>query len=196
MQSRLGIGIVALALTLVLAEGLSATPLAAAGHRVELKTRRTVSCATDERALQIWAFATNPNIGSAGITISTGNPTLSTGLLGVSSQQPHYGLLDTRCHSVVKNVALSRRGLASAGVVHAGDIRSPTVYCAATRRGLMRLLISYDTSQKLVSATIEVLTQPKARDGKTPKSKRIGFVQWSPDHAVTYYRSAACTSQS
>jgi len=51
-------------------------------------------------------------------------------------------------------------------------------------------------SQKPVSATIEVLTQPKARNEKTPKSKRIGFVQWSPDHAGTYYRSAACTSQS
>jgi hypothetical protein len=58
----------------------------------------------------------------------------------------------------------------------------------------MRLVISY-ASQKPVSAMIEVLTQPKARNGKTPKSKRIGFVQWSPTRAVTYY-SAACTSQS
>jgi len=195
VHSRYGIGIVALALALTFAVGLSATPLAAAGHRVEVQTRRTVSCATEERALQLWAFATNPSIGSAGVTISTGNPTQSTGLLGVSSQQPHYGL-DGRCHSVAKkNVVLSHRGLASAGVVHAGDIRSPTIYCAATRRVLMRLVISYDASQKPVSATIEVLTQPKARNGKTPKSKRIGYVRWSPTRAVTYY-SSACTSQS
>ena len=194
MRTRHGIRIVALAVVLALAEGLSATSLATAGHRVELKIRRTVSCTTAERALQIWAFATNPSIGSAGITISTGNPNLSTGLLGVSSTQPHYGL-DGRCHSVDKNIVLSRRGLASAGVVHAGDTRSPTVYCAATQRVLMRLLITYDASQKPVSATIEVLTQPKARNGKTPTSKRIGFVRWSPTRAVTYY-SAACTSQS
>jgi hypothetical protein len=58
----------------------------------------------------------------------------------------------------------------------------------------MRLLISYNSSQEPVSATIEILTQPKARSGKKPKSKRIGYVQWSPQRSVTYY-SAACTSQ-
>jgi hypothetical protein len=144
--------------------------------------------------LQLWAFATNPQIGSAGVTISTGNPSVSTGLLGLSSEQPHYGL-GSRCHSVVKRVAVSHRGLTSAGVVHAGDVRSPTVYCAATPRVLMRLLISYNGSQRPVSATIEVLTQPKPRHGKTPKRKRIGYVQWSPKQSVTYY-SSACTSQS
>jgi hypothetical protein len=96
---------------------------------------------------------------------------------------------------VVKHVVLSRRGLVSAGVVHAGDIRSPTVYCAATRRVLLGLLLRYNASGRPVSATIEVLTQPRARDGKRPKSKRIGFVQWSPARSVTYYSSAACTSQ-
>ena len=153
-----------------------------------------MSCTTDEGALQIWAFATKPTFGSAGITISTGNPTLSTTLLGVSSQQTHYGLAD-RCHSVVKHVVLSRRGLTSASVVNAGDIQSPTVYCAATRRVLIRLLISYNSSDQPVAATLEVLTQPKARSGKTPKSKRIGYVQWSPKRSVTYY-SSACKSQS
>jgi hypothetical protein len=128
------------------------------------------------------------------VTISTGDPNVPTGLLGVSSQQTHYGP-DSRCHSVVKRVVLSRRGLASAGVVHAGDIQSPTVYCAATQRVFMHLLISYNSSQEPVSATIEILTQPKAGTGKTPKSKRIGYVQWSPQKAVTYYSSSACTSQ-
>jgi hypothetical protein len=152
-----------------------------------------VSCSTEQGALQLWAFATNPTIGSAGVTISTGDPAQPDALLGVSSQQPHYGL-DGRCHSVQKSVVLNRRGLTPAGVVHAGDVRSPTVYCAATRRVLMRLLISYNDSRKPVSATIEVLTQPKARNGKTPRSKRIGYVQWSPKRSVTYY-SSACTSQ-
>jgi len=58
----------------------------------------------------------------------------------------------------------------------------------------MRLVISYNSSQKPVSATIEVLTQPRARNGKTPRRKRIGYVQWSPKRSVTYY-SSACTSQ-
>lgn len=195
MRTRHGVGIVALTLAAALVGGLSATPLAAGGNRIEVRARRTVSCTTQLRAIQLWAFATNPSIGSANVTISTGDPGTPTGLLGVSSQQTHYGL-DDRCHSVTKQVVLSRRGLASAGAVHAGDIRSPTVYCAATRRVLMRLLISYNGSQQPVSATIEVLTQPPARNGKKPKSKRIGYVQWSPDRSVTYYRSSACTSQS
>ena len=188
MRSRCRVGILALAFSVALAAGLYP---AAAGRRAETRTHRTVSCATLEGALQVSAFATNPQIGSANVTISTGNPTLPTALLGVSSTQPHYGL-DVRCHTVQKRVVLNRRGLTSAGAVHAGDIRAPSVYCGATRRVLMRLVISYNSSQKPVSATIEVLTQPKAHSGK--KRKRIGYVQWSRQKSVTYY-SSACTSQ-
>ena len=139
--------------------------------------------------MQLWAFATNPSIGSASVTISTGDPGRPTSLLGVSSQQIHFGLGD-RSHRVAKHVVLSRRGLVSAGVVHAGDTRSPTVYCAATRRVLLGLLLRYNASGKPVSATIAVVTQPK----HNRKRKRIGFVQWSPQRSVTYYPSA-CTSQ-
>ena len=188
MRSRCRVGIAALTLAVALAAGLYP---AAAGHEIEVHTRRTVSCTTLEGALQLNAFATNPQIGSANVTVSTGNPNLATGLLGVSSTQPHHGL-DGRCHTVAKHIVLSRRGLTSAGVVHAGDVRSPAVYCGATQRVLMRLVISYNSSHKPVSATIEVLTQPKAHSGK--KSKRIGYVQWSPKKSVTYY-SSACTSQ-
>jgi hypothetical protein len=188
MRSSCRVGILALALPVALAAGLYP---AAAGRQIEVQTRRTVSCATLEGAVQLNAFATNPQIGSANVTISTGNPTLATGLLGVSSTQPRYGL-DGRCHTVAKRVVLSRRGLTSAGAVHAGDVRSPAVYGGATRRVLMRLVISYNSSHKPVSATIEVLTQPKPHSGK--KSKRIGYVQWSPQKSVTYY-SSACTSQ-
>ena len=70
-----------------------ATPLASAGDRLEVQTRRTVSCSTEQGALQLWAFATNPTINQAGVTISTGNPTQPTSLLGVSSQQERYGLV-------------------------------------------------------------------------------------------------------
>jgi hypothetical protein len=191
MRRRHGIGLVVLAVAAALAAG---TPFAAAGHRVETQVRRTVSCSTQERALKLWAFATNPTIGSANVTISTGDPSVPIGLLGVSNTQTHYGL-DSRCHSVAKRVVLNRRGLASAGVVHAGSIQSPTVYCAATQRVLMRLVISYNSSQEPVSATIEILTQPMSNGRKKPKSKRIGYVQWSPKRAVTYYSSSACTSQ-
>jgi hypothetical protein len=177
-------------LAVALSGGWSPTALSAAdAQRTATQARRTLSCTTEERAVQLMAFATNPTIGSANVTISTGNPTQATGLLGVSSQQQHYGL-GSLCHSVVRHVVLSRRGLTSAGVVHAGDVRSPTVYCAATRRVLMRLLISYSASEKPVSATIEVLTQPR----RNRKRKRIGYVQWSPKRSVTYY-SSACTSQ-
>ena len=188
MRSRFRVGILALALSLALAGGLYP---AAAGHRVEARAHRTVSCTTLEGALQLSAFATNPQIRSANVTISTGNPNLSTALLGVSSTQRHYGL-DGRCHTVAKRVVLNRRGLTPAGVVRAGDIQAPSVYCGATRRVLIRLLISYNSSQEPVSATIEILTQPKAHSGK--KRKRIGYVQWSPKKSVTYY-SSACTSQ-
>ena len=188
MRTGYAAGMLGMALAVVLVEGL---PLAAAGHRADAKAHRTVSCATKERALQISAFATNPQIGSANVTVSTGNPNLITTLLGVGSTQTHYGL-GSLCHSVTKRIVLSRRGLTSAGAVHAGDYRSPTVYCAATKRVLMRIVISYNSSQKPVSATIEVLTQPKPHSGKKPK--RIGFVQWSPQRSVSYY-SAACTSQ-
>ena len=95
---------------------------------------------------------------------------------------------------MAKRVVPNRRGLTSAGAVHSGDVRSPTVYCAATRRVLIRLVLSYNASQEPVSATIEVVTQPKARNGTKPKSKRIGFIQWSPQKSVTYY-SLACTSR-
>jgi len=184
MRSRYGVGIVVLALSVFIA-----TPFASADHRIEVQARRTLSCTTEQGALQLWAFATNPTISQAGVTISTGDPNQPTSLLGVSNQQQHYGL-GSRCHSVKKRVVLSRRGLTPAGVVHAGDVQSPTVYCAATPRVLIRLLISYSASQKPVSATIEVVTQPK----RNRKSKRIGYVQWSPKRSVTYY-SSACTSQ-
>jgi hypothetical protein len=197
MQPRDGVGILALALA-ALAGGLYlATPFAAAGHRAEAKTRRTLSCATDEGALQIWAFATDPSIRSAGVTVSTGNPTvptLATDLLQVSSLGTHYAVAAGSCHSTAKHVVLSHRGLTPAGVMHAGDFRFPAVYCAVTRRVLIRLLVSYSASEKPTAATIEVVTVPRARGGKTPKSKRLGYVQWSPKRSVTYYASA-CTSQ-
>ncbi|HKD94293.1 MAG TPA: hypothetical protein VKB43_06240, partial [Gaiellaceae bacterium] len=70
MQTRSAIGLVVLALAAALAAG---APFAAAGHRVETQVRRTVSCTTEQKALKLWAFATNPTMGSANVTISTGN---------------------------------------------------------------------------------------------------------------------------
>jgi hypothetical protein len=163
---------------------------AAAGNRNELLVRRTVSCATKLGALQISAFATNPTIGTANVSITTGDPNNgSVGLIGLSSQQPRYGL-NGGCHSVTKRVALSHRGLVSAGVVHSGDIRWPTAYCSASRRVLVRLAIGLNSSGKPVSASIAIATQPVR--GK--KSKPIGFVQWSASRSVTYH-APSCTTQ-
>jgi hypothetical protein len=187
-------GLVVLALAVAAGALFAAVAGAAAGPRVQTSAARTVSCTTDEGAMQFSAFATNPMVKSANVTISTGNPNSPNGLLGVSSEQPKYGLA-ARCHSVANHVVLSHRGLTSAGVVHAGDVRSPAVYCAATSRVLLRLLVSYSSAGKPVSAAVEALTQPKPRGGKTPVSKRIGFVQWSPKRSVTYYATSACRSQ-
>ena len=161
----------------------------AAGDRVETKVQRTFSCATTEGALQISAFATNPNIGTANVSVTTGDPNASTGLLGLSTGQPRYGL-NGACHSVKKQVAMTHRGLTSAGVVHSGDIRWPAVFCSASPHVLLRFVLALNASGKPVSATIAIRTQPKA--GK--KSKPIGFVQWSAARSVTYH-APGCTTQ-
>jgi hypothetical protein len=85
-------------------------------------------------------------------------------------------------------MALTHRGLTSAGVVHAGDLRAPNVYCSATRHVLVGFRFGFDASGKPLSATIAVRTQPTA----PKKSKQIGYVQWTPKRSVTYY-SRACT---
>jgi hypothetical protein len=108
----------------------------------------------------------------------------------MSTAQPRYGL-GSACHSVTMPAALTHRGLTSAGVVHAGDVRWPVAFCPAPRRVLVRFVIDLNAAGKPVSATIAVRTQPSAR-GK--KSKPIGFVQWSPKRSVTYY-APACTTQ-
>jgi hypothetical protein len=186
---RTTIGIVAAA---VLALGVyGATVTAAAGVRIEAQVRRTVSCTTSLRALQISAFAANSSIGAASVSITTGNPTSADGLLGISTRQPRYGL-GGACHTAAKRAALTHRGLTSAGVVHAGDIRWPAVYCPASPRVLLRFVIGLDASAKPVSATVAIRTLPKPHSGK--KSKQIGLVQWSPTRSVTYYASA-CTTQ-
>jgi len=185
----------AAALAAALVAGLCfATLSAAASPRAEMHVRRTVSCATDQRALQIVAFATNPAVGTPGVGaaaagITTGDPSTPTSLVAVDTRYRHYKLSGS-CRNVTKRVAMTRLGLTSAGTVHAGDRQSPTVYCAATRRVLLRFFLVFDAAGKPVSATIAVRTQPK----RNWKSKRIGFVQWSPKRSVTYY-SSACTSQ-
>lgn len=180
-----------LAAAALAAGAYGAVGTASAGNRAVALVRRTVSCATELRALQISAFASNPSIGSANVSITTGDPQTADGLLGMSNEQPQYGL-SSRCHAVSKTVSLTHRGLTSAGVVHAGDIRYPTAYCAATSRVLLRFVIGLNSSGKPVSATVAAWTQPKA--GKKAKSKPIGFVHWSPARSVTYYR-AGCTTQ-
>jgi hypothetical protein len=182
-------GLVAVA---VLALGVyGATVTAAAGVRIEAQVRRTVAYTSSLRALQISAFAANPSIGAASVSITTGNPTAASGLLGISTQQPRYGL-GGACHSSAKRAALTHRGLTSAGVVHAGDIRRPAVYCPAAPRVLLHFVIGLDASAKPVSATVAIRTLPKPHSGK--KSKPIGLVQWSPARSVTYH-SSACTTQ-
>jgi hypothetical protein len=75
---------------------------------VESKVQKTVSCATQQAALQISAYASNPDIGAANVSITTGDPSSATGLLGLSSKQTHYGLSGA-CHAAKKHVAWTHR---------------------------------------------------------------------------------------
>ena len=188
---------VGLAAAAALAVGLYGASIAGASRdRIETRVQRTVSCATELGAWQISAFASNPSVGSANVSITTGSQNSATGLMGLSNKQPRFGLGDT-CHSVAKKrVAMTHRGLSSfLGVSHAGDIGWTGVLCPVTPRVLLRFVIALDASGKPVSATVAVRTQPKARAGKTSgKSKSIGFVQWSPKRSVTYY-SSRCVTQ-
>lgn len=179
-----------LAAAAALAVGLYGASIAgASSDRIETQVRRTVSCPTKLGALQISAFASNPTIGSANVSITTGNPNTATGLMGLSNQQTRFGLNGT-CHAVARQVAMTHRGLSSfLGVSHAGDVGWTALYCPVTPRVLLRFVIALDASDKPVSATVAVRTQPKAGG----KSKSIGFVYWSPKRSVTYYASRCVT---
>ena len=189
MREMKTLGVAAVA---ALAVGIYGASIAgASSHRIEKRVLRTVSCPTALGALQLSAFASNPTIGSANVSITTGDQNAGTGLLGLSNKQTRFGLNGT-CHSVAKRVAMTHRGLSSfLGVSHAGDIGWTSVLCPVTPRVLLRFVIGLDASSKPVSATIAVRAQPKAGGGK---SKSIGFVQWSRKRSVTYY-SSRCVTQ-
>ena len=134
-----------LAAVAALAVGLYAASIAgASSNGIEKRVLRTVSCPTALGALQLSAFASNPTIGSANVSITTGNQNTGTGLLGLSNKQTRFGLNGT-CHSVAKRVAMTHRGLSSfLGVSHAGDIGWTSVLsyrlyaCTAARSNAAR----------------------------------------------------------
>lgn len=183
----------AIAIALVAATIAVGAPVAA-GRQTSIVERK-LSCATKLGALQMAAFARNPAAGAAAANIETGDPNAQPPsiLVAVDTRYKHY-VLGSSCRRVAKRIPLTHRGLASAGVVRAGDYRSATLYCAATGHVLLHFRLGFDAAGNPVSATIAVRTQPKARNGKRPKSKPIGYVQWSPQRSVTYY-SRACTAQ-
>ena len=183
----------AVAIAVVAATAAVGAP--ASTERQASTIERKVSCATELAALRWEVFARNPAAGAAAATILTGDPNASTPsiVVGVDTRYKHY-VLGGSCRGAAKRVPLTHRGLTSAGVVHAGDYQSSTIYCAATRHVLVHFKLSLDAAGKPVSATIALRTQPKAHNGKRPKSKPIGYAQWSPQRSVTYY-SSACTRQ-
>jgi hypothetical protein len=199
MRHRPGVGIVT-AVVAVAAETVgtfvSPAKAPAAGDRQSSTIERRVSCETELGALQIGVFARNPAAGAAAANIHTGDPSGSVPniLLAVDTRYKHY-VLGSSCHRLAKRIPLTHRGLTSAGVVKAGEYRSPTIYCAATAHVLIHFRLGFDAEGKPVSARIAVRTQPKPRNGKKRKSKAIGYAQWSPQRSVTYYSSRACTSQ-
>jgi hypothetical protein len=105
-----------------------------AGDRQSSIIERKVSCETELGALQIGVFARNPAAGAAAANIHTGDPSGSTPniLLAVDTRYKHY-VLGSSCQRVAKRIPLTHRGLTSAGLVHAGEYRSPTIYCRQPR---------------------------------------------------------------
>lgn len=187
MAKRLVFGSLAAAIAATAAAALVTTATAA---QQTSTIERKVSCATSVAALQISAFATNPKIGGAAADISTGDPSKPTVLVGVDTRYKHY-VLDKSCGRTTSRVALTHRGLASAGVARADQYTAPTAYCSATRRVLIHYTLRFNSSGKPVSATIAVRTKPKP--GK--QSKAIGYVQWTPQRSQMYYSTRLCTSK-
>jgi hypothetical protein len=163
----------------------------AAGGPAAQSVSRVVSCATAERAVQFSAFATNPALREAVVGINTGNPQVSNPLFWLDTKHNGYTVGDG-CRAARKRLAFTHRGLTSARVSRAGDNRSSTVYCSAPRRVRLRFHIDIGSSGKPAAAKVEVWTQPAKR---TARRHPIGYVAWSSERSVTYYRSSACTSQ-
>src|SRR5436305_9234921 len=89
----------------------------------------------------------------ASAVIDTGDPNLPTTLDGVDTRYKHFAL-GKSCRRVSRRIALTHRGLTSAGVVRAGNKRSPTVYCSATAHVRIHFKLSFDSAGKPVNATI------------------------------------------
>lgn len=184
----------AAAVTSVLAAATAWTALApAAQARSTVKlVVGTVSCATHAGAVQIDAIAYRPAFGYAGAFIETGFPNTpgTITLVGVQTDKSNYAL-DKECGQTKKSVRFTHRGLSSSGVVKAGYNQSPTVYCGAPRRVLVRYRIGFASSGKPATATIAVWAKRK----NSSRLREIGYVQWSRSRSVSYYSRKSCTSQ-
>jgi hypothetical protein len=179
--------------TVAVVLGVVATAIAVSAPAAADQTNiieRKVSCATEHGALQMDVFARIAGAASANIHTGDPNAMPPSILLAVDTRVKHYVLGDS-CRRAAKRIALTHRGLTSAGVVHAGDYPSPAIFCGATKRVLLHFKLGFDAAGKPTIATVAVRTQPRAGH----KSKPIGYVQWSPQRSVTYYSSRACTSQ-
>jgi hypothetical protein len=88
-------------------------------------------------------------------------------------------------------VRLTHRGLTSAGVVKAGYYQSPTAYCGAPSRVVVRYRIGFASSGKPANATVAVWAKRK----KSSRLREIGYVQWSRGRSITYYSQKACVGQ-
>lgn len=189
----------ATAVLLAVATALCAVPLAAGAGKAERAGRstidRTVSCSTELGALRIFAFPTDPAAGAASASVSTGNPAANDFFVGVDTRYTNYTQPSKLCRAVSANVGFAHVGLTSGGGISAGSYGGGTVYCAVPRHVVVRFRLAFDSSAKPAAATFVIWTQPQAHSGKkTPLRRAIAFVQWSPQHSITYYASSACTT--
>ena len=199
MRRSTGVGILA---TAALLSGLAASGAWTASARAAQRgstakmVSGTVSCATAQSAVQLFAFAYAPSYGYAAALLTTGPPSVENGLpggtrlLGAETDKSNY-VLSSACSRTTAQVRFTHRHLRSAGVIKAGYYQRPAVYCGVPHRVILRYRISFADSGKPATATITVW----ARSKKSFRLREIGYVTWSRQRSVTYYSPQSCVSQ-
>lgn len=173
----------ALALVVLTATVGVATATAGTTRRAGTTVSRTLACTTGAGALRISGTATIAGTQYASAGIGTGAQAANKWLVVVDTRYKNYE--SDVCKPVKARVALTHRGLTSAGVSLAGQYRGGAeAFCSAPPHVLLRFRLAFDPSGIPVAATMVVTT---------PRRKTIGFVQWSPKRSVMYY-SSACTT--
>jgi hypothetical protein len=180
---------VSAALAVVAAAAIAAVAVVAATFGGASTVDRTVSCATKDGAVHVFANATIPQIAGASAGVTTGPVTPVTQLFAVDTRYSGFLLDRSRCRTVRTKISLARAGLPSAGVFVAGNSRGLGGHCAATGHVILRLRVHLDSSGKPEDAKVAVWNESKQQKPTRP----IAFLQWSPQRLLTYLSPVCVT---